>query len=228
MADEQVQTDAQVQTEGQETGTGTETAAHGNQRTFDGEYDESRARALIDNLREAEKLAKTQGAQARTELQQAQAKLKEYEDAKLSTEQRQTRDLDEYKDKVTAYESRMREMALWNEVLAESASLNIIDPRAAAKLLDSKAIKYGDDGEPTNVREELEKLLKDAPYLKKAEGGVVNTRTTAATSTANPPRTDATQKPTFKSSEIGDVKFWDANKDAILTAMREGRIERDD
>lgn len=46
------------------------------------------------------------------------------------------------------------------------AAKNLVDPDAAARLLDRSAIEYDDDGKPTNIGPLLDALVKEKPYLK--------------------------------------------------------------
>jgi hypothetical protein len=177
---------------------------------------------LVENLRNSEKAEKER-------VRTLTAQLKEYEDAKLTEQEKVTRDLADKTAKLSAYETRMRELSLRNEVLAEAGSLDIIDPRAAAKLLDAKAINYDPEtGEPTNVREELEKLLAVSPYLKRTTGTGQQAQVEAPrTPPANPPRNGDANKPTFTEAQVRDFPFYMANKAAIIQAMAEGRIVKE-
>jgi hypothetical protein len=195
---------------------------HGNTRTFDGPFDPDRARALIDNLRTVEKTLKQENADARK-------RLKEIEDAQLTEQQKLARDRDELAGKIPVYEARVRELAVNNEVLAEASGLGIISPKHAAKLLDQKAIQFDADGNPTNVKELLSQLVIDAPWLKAPavvageQGQGQAARPAPNVPPANPPRTE-NPRPTFSKSQLNDFAFYTANKDAILQAMKEGRI----
>jgi hypothetical protein len=213
--------EGQAQEQAQTSGQGTE-RVHGNQRNWDGEFDPERARQLVENLRNSEKAEKER-------VRTLTAQLKEYEDAKLTEQEKVTRDLADKTAKLSAYETRMRELSLRNEVLAEAGSLDIIDPRAAAKLLDAKAINYDPEtGEPTNVREELEKLLAVSPYLKRTTGTGQQAQVEAPrTPPANPPRNGDANKPTFTEAQVRDFPFYMANKAAIIQAMAEGRIVKE-
>lgn len=51
------------------------------------------------------------------------------------------------------------------EVRLQAAQAGIVDPDAAAKLLDWSQIEYDDHGQPTNVEKLLKDLLKAKPYL---------------------------------------------------------------
>lgn len=64
-----------------------------------------------------------------------------------------------------AYVRTTQERLVRYAVEEAARSLNIIDPDAAARLLDWSALEYADDGTPTNAADLLKQLLKHKPYL---------------------------------------------------------------
>lgn len=55
------------------------------------------------------------------------------------------------------------------------AAKNLVDPDAAARLIDRSAIEYDDAGKPTNIGPLLDALVKEKPYLK-AKGVTTSSR----------------------------------------------------
>lgn len=76
------------------------------------------------------------------------------------------------------------------EVRLQAAKMGIVDPDAAAKLLDWSELEYDDAGAPTNVEDLLSDLLKAKPYLK-AQG-----RTVTSGGATNPSRSTTTSQGT--------------------------------
>lgn len=105
-------------------------------------------------------------------LRQRQKQLDEAEEAakaaQLSEVERTKREHDKLKAEHDAYRATTQKQMVRYEVAAAAASLNIIHPDAAAKLLDESELEYDEDGKPTNARALLEKLLKNMPYLARA------------------------------------------------------------
>lgn len=60
---------------------------------------------------------------------------------------------------------QLQESRLRAAVIGEAAKRNVVDADAALALLDRAALTFGDDGEPTNISDEMEALLKARPYL---------------------------------------------------------------
>jgi len=127
----------------------------------------SEARAMRDRLKFAESKAK--------EFDELKAKL----DAEKLTEterwQKQATDLQSKYDSDTA---ALTERVVRYEVERIASKLGIIDPDAAAQLIDWDALEYDGDGTPSNADALLKDLLKNKPYLagKTAQtaGGATN------------------------------------------------------
>lgn len=147
------------------------------------------------------------------DLAAAQLKIKEREDAELTAQQRLERDLKEAQDKVAAGEQTARNL----RAQVAATQLNIVDPAVAAQLLDWANI----DDTDASLTAALTQLVKDKPYLVNgAAPALENTKGGA------PARTGATtgNLPTFTKTQIADRTFWNANRDAILKAIADGRV----
>jgi hypothetical protein len=125
--------------------------------------DEAAKKAALDR-----KLTRENQA-LRKRLKEQEEKVRKYEEASLSEQERQERRLKELEEQNRAYEDRLRESSLSASVSAEAARLNIIDPDAAVKLLDSTSLEYDPQTGWTGIEEALEDLVEQRPYLVRAE-----------------------------------------------------------
>lgn len=142
----------------------------------DGEqFDEARARALIEKLRPFER----QASRLERELAAERAKVAEFEKAKLTETERLQQERDEALARTKAAEARAQERAIRADVVTAAAKLNIVDPDAAYKLLDASQIELDANDDPKNVEKLLADLVKAKPYL---------VGQTASTSPMNPQR----------------------------------------
>ena len=119
----------------------------------------------IDNLKSALRKARTDSTKhwsRAKELEEFKAKL----DADKLTEterwQKQATDLQSKYDSDT---TALVERIVGYEVERQASKLGIIDPEAAAKLLDWDALEFDENGMPTNADALLKDLLKSKPYL---------------------------------------------------------------
>lgn len=119
-------------------------------------------------------------------------KLSSYEEAERKAQEAQLSEIErirkqhaELQAQHDTYTRQMQERIVRYEVEAQARKLNIIDPDAAAKLLDWSELEYDDDGTPTNAAKLLDKLLKNKPYLAPAQQQAQQTQTTPAQS-SNP------------------------------------------
>lgn len=69
------------------------------------------------------------------------------------------------KAQVDAQMERASKLLIAAAVKAEGAALGLVDADAAVLLMDGKAVKVGEDGAVTGVKEALETLKKAKPYL---------------------------------------------------------------
>lgn len=112
----------------------------------------------------------------------------------------------EAETRASAAEQRARE----TEIKSVARGLNFNDPDDALALVPADA---------TDIEATLKGVLEKKGYLAKAAEPVVT-----PTSPTNPARQNA-QAPVFTQAQISDRTFWNANKDAIMLAMREGRVQ---
>lgn len=129
-------------------------------------------------LKEIEALKHTHG-NAKEELDRHRKKLSAYEkkeaeeeekrktaeEAQLSEIERTNKRYAELQASHNDYVQRTQERLIRYEVERQAGKLGIIDPDAAARLIDWAELEYDDDGTPNNAAKLLEKLVKSKPYL---------------------------------------------------------------
>jgi|YelNatPaOPRAMG01_1025707.scaffolds.fasta_scaffold03111_8 hypothetical protein len=204
-------TDDETTQQTQESGQEPTTAEGESAEAQDAEaWDPERAQATIRKLRGTEKLAK----QYARELEQLRAQIQQHESEKLSETERLQRQVAELERRAAQAERERQERTLRYETMLAAGRLGIVDPDAAWRLIDPAALEYDEDGSPTNVEAVLRDLIRKRPYLAGGSAGQIG-----ATS---PARADT--NPTFSRAQLRDPAFFAQNRDAIMRAMREGRI----
>ena len=141
--------------------------------------------------------AEAEADQVRSQLTEAQSQLSTI-----------TSERDALRTQIDQTNSRLRSMVIG----AVCRDLGIVDAEAAERLADFSAV---DATETSAVKPVLEALLAAKPYLKPGvvppvvpPGGGERSSTVTG----------------FTRSQISDRKFYNANRDAIMVALREGRI----
>src|SRR5579875_1764872 len=127
------------------------------------------------SLEEAKKLRSEAQALRKREKDIA-AQLKAYQDKEQAERDAQLSEVErakkQYADLQARHEQEVanyRERLVRYEVERTALSLNIVDPDAAARLIDWSELEFDEDGTPRNARKLLEQLVKAKPYLIKAE-----------------------------------------------------------
>lgn len=123
------------------------------------------ALARIAELEHSGKNAREQADRQAKKLLAYEKAEQERKDAELSEIERAKKQQAELQAKHEAYVQQMQARITRYEVERAAATLNIIDPDAAVRLLDLDALEYDDNGKPTNAEKLLEKLIKQKPYL---------------------------------------------------------------
>lgn len=124
-------------------------------------------RSAADIERELKEV-RAEAAKYRTAQRDLEARLKKYDDDKLSDTDRLSKAAQESEKKAFEAESRLQEALLRIAVEREARKLNVVDEDAAYRLLDISTVEYDDQGKPRNVESLLKTLVKDKPYLIKA------------------------------------------------------------
>jgi len=119
----------------------------------------------IADLQAALKKANTESATHRH-------KAKELDDLKAKIEAEKLSETEKLQKQLSTLQSQhdlalrqSQERAVGYEVRLQAAQMGIVDPDAAAKLLDWSELEYDEDGSPKNVATLLKELLKKKPYL---------------------------------------------------------------
>jgi multidrug efflux pump subunit AcrA (membrane-fusion protein) len=186
--------------------------------------------ALLRSYRALQAAEKTQ----RNRLAQLEAAAKRAEDAKLSDQERLQKRVAELESQQQNAAKAAQEKVLRYEVQLQAARLNIVDPDAAAKLLDMSQVSYDADGQPQGVEAALAALIDAKPYLVSSSTGAGShgargaaPATPASASPTNPATRSSTATATrrYSQAELTDRDFYLANRDDIIRAHREGRID---
>lgn len=144
--------------------------------------------------------ANREAAKYRTELKRLQDAQKAADDAKLSDQERLTRERDEFKARLEAAEAHAKTASLRSHVVTAASRLGFADADDAMRFLDADAVEWKDDA-PVNVGKLLDDVIKSKPYLRA-------TRT-------QPPDHGAGQRGAAPGGGISDaqVEGWVAAKD---------------
>lgn len=156
---------------------------------------------------------RAEAAEYRKKMRELEQTVKQHEESKLSENEKLQKKLAELEREQALWQRERQERTLKYETMLAASKLGVVDPDAAYKLLDLADIEFDEDGSPKNVEKVLRGLIAKRPYLVGAAGG---SPTNPARSTASPT--------TFTRSQLRDPNFFKAHRDAIMQAMREGRI----
>jgi glucose/arabinose dehydrogenase len=117
------------------------------------------------------------------------------------------------RDEARAEAARIRTEARQEKITSVATRLGFNDVADAQAFLASDA---------EDIEAALKDVLEKKPYLAKATE--VERPPVTPTSPTNPARKDS-NAPVFTQAQIGNRDFWNANKAAILQAVKEGRIQ---
>lgn len=123
------------------------------------------ALARIAELEHSHKNAREQADRQAKKLSAYEKAEQEAKDAQLSEIERIRKQHAELQAQHDTYTRQAQERIVRYEVERQAAKLGIIDPDAAARLLDRSELEVDDTGMPTNAEKLLEKLVKQKPYL---------------------------------------------------------------
>lgn len=149
---------------------------------------ESFNKDYVQGLRNESGKYRTERNEARTEIEALKAQLKEFEDAKLTDEEKRARDLEEAKSKAGDFESRLKEAELTAQLALAAKDEKIADVKAAVKLADRELIQYDANGRIQNISDVLDAMRSEYPSLFSAPQSAPNTGTT------NPAKQPAAKK----------------------------------
>lgn len=158
-----------------------------------------------------------EAAKHRTTANDYKTKLDELDREKLTKEQQLEADVKRYRDEVLP-ELQKRTRSL--EVQVAASEKNVVDPEAAAQLLDWTSVDQG-----ASIAEALDALIAAKPWLVKQTAAPA-----AAPATTSPAAgTSSTgQKTSFTEAEIDAMSDadYEANRAAIFAALRNGKVAR--
>lgn len=144
--------------------------------------------------------AKEENARHSKKLSAYEKAEKEAEAAKKAAEEAQLSEIERIKKQHTEAEARIKhyqQQLVMAQVKLAAKDKNIVDPDLAALAIQDK-LELDDDGMPTNLDKILDDLIKNKPYLVKAEPAApdptaaqtANQRTAPATPAMNPGRSN--------------------------------------
>lgn len=198
------------------------------QQSAEEPFDRDRAMKTINTLRPFEKQAKELERQNRDQskrIQEFEAREKEAEMAKLSEQERLSKQLAERDAELIRVRHDHQDRTNRYEVQLHAAKLGLVDPEAAVKLLDWGSIDYTADGKPQNVEAALNELVEAKPWLRAVQETPRAERQARPAATTNPStHTPTPGSRTYSVAEMGDYQFYLANKKDIALAVKEGRV----
>lgn len=127
------------------------------------------ALARIAELEHSHKNAVEERDRHRKKLSTYEKAEQDAKDAQLSEIERIQKQHSDLQQQHSAYTQAMQQRVTRYEVEKQAAKLGIIDPDAAARLLDASELEYDESGIPSNAAKLLEKLVKNKPYLAPAQ-----------------------------------------------------------
>ncbi len=162
----------------------------------------------------------------RSEANNLRKRLKAFEDAqaqaeaaKLTEQERLQKHATDLQAKYDADTNALTERIVRYEVERQASKLGIVDPDAAAKLIDWQSLEYDEDGTPTNAETLLKDLLKARPWLATTQqsgrsaatsGGATNPSRSTASSNANALSWDAISQMTSEqyNARRTEIQAW--------------------
>jgi hypothetical protein len=149
-------------------------------KVFDKEY--------VEKLRTeaADKRTKLRAAEERAA--ELEAKVAEFERAKLSEDERLRLELDEAKTSAKTLQDKVRESFL-EAAVAKYKENELADVDATIRLMDQESVEWGADNRPSNISDVLSRTLDQYPFLKAAVTKVQ--KAPVDTGTTNPGRQKA-------------------------------------
>lgn len=125
-------------------------------------FDPERAMNTIKRQREAEKELRARHLAEKTVLEE---RLKAFEDAQLSEQEKAQKRIQELEQNAQQLAAERRDTLLRLAVSEKAGDLGIVSPRLALAALDKSQIEWSESGEPTNIDTALAKLVEDEPAL---------------------------------------------------------------
>lgn len=158
----------------------------------------------------------------KTQLDEILKKQKDADEQKLVDEGKTKELLQKREEELAGLRTKYETTTKGNAIRLVALQLGAIDTDTILKIVDLSSIKLNDDGnvDEASVKALIEETKANKPFLF-TNGGT--TPKNIGASGGNPPA-GADKKPTFLRSQLKDGKFFADNKEAIMDAMKEGRI----
>ncbi len=156
----------------------------------------------LESLRKALKKANDEAASHRHKAKELDELKAQIEAEKLSETERLQKQLAELQRTHDDHLRTTQERTVTYEVQLQAARMGIVDPGAAAKLLDWSELEFDDNGAPSNVNALLGQLLEAKPYLA---GKAVQIAPSSGGAT-NPPRSTSQAPAPLSWEVIGKMK----------------------
>lgn len=142
------------------------------------------SKEYVEELRAEAARHRVEKQKERAEREALEAKIKEFEDAKLSVEEKAKRDYEEAVTRASSLEKQAREASLKYELALAAREEGISDVKAAVKLADRELIEYDSAGNITNLPDVIEHLRSEYSSLFSKTASAPNT---GVTNPAKPP-----------------------------------------
>lgn len=148
-------------------------------------YDET----YVKGLRTESAKYRTERNDLKAQLDEYAAKVKEFEDAKLSSDEKLMRDFEETRTKADTYRKQAEDASLALQLALAAQKENIADVKAAVRLADRAKVQFGDNGDVLNIGDVIADLKSEyASLFNQATSSAPNTGVT------NPAKTPGKKK----------------------------------
>lgn len=147
----------------------------------------------------------------------AEAEVQKRNEAQLSDIEKANKRAEAAEKAQVDAETALRERTVQGAVIAAAAAANFVNPDLAARLIATADVDLDADSGPRSLAKLIADLGKQYPYMVRSAGSFDQ----------GARATGAAGAPIFRSSQLADRAFWEANKAAIMLAQREGRVVMD-
>jgi len=147
-------------------------------------YDET----YVKGLRTESAKYRTERNDLKAQIDDYAAKVKEFEDAKLSADEKLQRDFEETRTQAERYRRQAEDNSLALQLALAAQKENIADVKAAVRLANRDKVEFGEDGSVTNLDDVIADLKTEFSSLFQAAPAAPNTGAT------NPAKAPAERK----------------------------------
>lgn len=125
-------------------------------------------RAQLEREQKDRKDANAEAANMRKRLRELEAAEEERKKATMSEAERNAADLKAAQERISALEADRQALRVTSAIVSAATAAGIRDPQDAVALIDAAAIKFAEDGTPTNIDALVKALAAAKPYLTTA------------------------------------------------------------